>query len=154
MRSRVEAMISVRDNVILFDNAAMPRYSIRKVWKSLRPYQQRVSWWKILWKGVAIPRNRVITWLVVRGSINTKRKMLKWGFSGDLSCCLCQSGIEDRDHLYVHCSFSRQLFAALICRFLQMPRVQDWEGLLSFLIRKLGGLMEAAESGWLSGRRG
>ncbi|CAL1367519.1 unnamed protein product [Linum trigynum] len=147
LRSKVESLISVRSGALLIDNTIMPRYSIRKIWKLIRPCQQRVPWWTILWKGVTIPRNRIITWLLIRGSINTKRKMLKWGFSGDVSCCLCKIGIDDRDHLYVQCMFSRQMFAALFCRYLQMPMVRNWDELMAFLIRKLGGSTEAAESG-------
>lgn len=31
------------------------------------------------------------------------------GFDGDVKCVFCRSSIEDRDHLFFHCGFSKQI---------------------------------------------
>ncbi|CAL1380611.1 unnamed protein product [Linum trigynum] len=125
----------------------MTSFSIKRVCQLLRPAQQTVGWWKLVWKGKAIPRNRVITWLVIRGSINTKVKMQRWGYGGSLACCLCGVGVEDRDHIYGHCPFVRQLLESLFYRFMQIPTLERREDVLTLMVSKLGGAAETVETG-------
>jgi hypothetical protein len=36
----------------------------------------------------------------MRDALTTRRKLLIWGFQGDVKCIFCRHVIEDRDHLF------------------------------------------------------
>ncbi|CAL1401922.1 unnamed protein product [Linum trigynum] len=149
LRGKIAPFISTRESQLLLNNSSMPVFSIKCIWQLLRPVQQPVAWWKLVWKGKAVPRNRIITWLVVRGRINTKTKMQRWGYSGSLACDLCGAGVEDRDHLYALCPFAMKIFDALFFMFMQIPSLQRWEDMQDLIVSKFGGPSEAAETGRL-----
>ncbi|CAL1356365.1 unnamed protein product [Linum trigynum] len=149
LRGKIASFISSSGGELRFKNAPMPTYSIKRVWQTLRHVQQTVNWWKLVWKGKAIPRNRVITWLVIRGNINTKERMKRWGYSGGMECCLCGTGVEDRDHLYACCPFSRRVLESVFVKFMQIPVMQSWDEVVALIMSKLGGITEATETGKL-----
>lgn len=59
----------------------------------------------------AVPLNiRVCHWLVRRGRILTKDVLSnKRGWNGDMKCMFCEN-TETLDHLFINCSFIRQLW--------------------------------------------
>ncbi|CAI0393645.1 unnamed protein product [Linum tenue] len=64
-----------------------------------------------------------------------------------MSCCLCGSGVEDREHLFVHCLVSRQIYISLFGRVLRIPDVQSWSEEVDWIGSKLKKQTEMAEVG-------
>jgi len=54
--------------------------------------------------------SKLLTWLAMRDALSTGRKLLGWGFQGDVKCIFCRFGIEDRDHLFFSCGFSGRIW--------------------------------------------
>jgi hypothetical protein len=65
-----------------------------------------VSWWKLVWHQLAIPKQAFILWLAVNNKLSTGVCMLVCGFMSDTSCVFCRGGTESRDHLLFVCGFS------------------------------------------------
>ena len=66
-----------------------------------------------LWKGLVPPRVEIFVWLVCQGKLNTRAKLAKLQIinpSQDL-CPLCNEKSESVDHLFIHCSFSWQVWS-------------------------------------------
>ncbi|CAL1356631.1 unnamed protein product [Linum trigynum] len=73
--------------------------------------------------------------------------MQGWGYAGDMKCCLCDSGLKDRDHLFVHCRVSRQVHVSLFGRVLYIPHVQRWTEEVTWAVLKFKAQTELAEVG-------
>jgi hypothetical protein len=68
-------------------------------------------WIGVLWFGFLFPfLSKLLTWLAMRDALSTGRKLLGWGFQGDVKRIFCRFGIEDRDHLFFSCGFSGRIW--------------------------------------------
>ncbi|CAL1383523.1 unnamed protein product [Linum trigynum] len=94
-----------------WNGAVMTRFSIKTVWDSLRPRRETVPWASLVWKGPLIPKNSLITWLVIQDRITTLDKVKKWNPDVLDICPLCHSDPETRDHLFFSCSYVRTVWS-------------------------------------------
>ncbi|KAL9681412.1 hypothetical protein QQ045_013195 [Rhodiola kirilowii] len=60
----------------------------------------------------------------------TKDRLSKWGFPGASTCVLCNSGEESRDHLYLACSFAREVWKGAMRFFKVMLFPCRWDLLI------------------------
>jgi hypothetical protein len=67
-------------------------------WDSIRVKENVVNWWALVWFHFSILKQAFITWLAMNDALTTRRKLLIWGFQGDVKCIFCRHVIEDRDH--------------------------------------------------------
>jgi len=83
--------------------------------------------------------SKFVTWLAMRDALSTSRKLLCWGFQGDVKGVFCRHGIEDKDHLFFSCGFSSRIWYHVIelCCVLNPPicwdvvvslGLQEWMG--------------------------
>jgi len=89
-------------------------YSCSETWDKLRVRIPEVVWWKLVWFYQAIPKHSFLLWLACRDTIVTKHKMFSWGYIGDVNCLFCHGCMEDRDHLFFICSFSRRVWRVVM----------------------------------------
>jgi hypothetical protein len=75
---------------------------------------QVVSWWTLLWFDHTIPRHSFIGWLAMKNKLPT---MIHWGFNGDSKCVLCNTYVENRDHIFFLCSFTKRIWKNIMSRF-------------------------------------
>jgi hypothetical protein len=83
-------------------------YTCLETSNAVRVKMPQVDWWNLVWFPMAIHRHAFILWLVIRDSISTGERLLKWGFQGDVMCVFCRSNIEGRDHLFFQCGFDKK----------------------------------------------
>ncbi|XP_059454950.1 uncharacterized protein LOC132185154 [Corylus avellana] len=113
-------------------------YSNADTWEALRLKHPKVSWWRLVWLAMAIPKQAFLLWLAIRDSLATERKMLSWGYKGDVSCSFCLIRcIEDRDHLFFQCSFSRRIWKELLHLCRVDNEYVDWEDILKWGLLEL-----------------
>lgn len=76
--------------------------------KSFSLLKSTVSNLKKIWSGVVPPRIEVFTWLAILGKINSKEKLMRLNIipPDEAECVLCNSQIENPDHLLLQCPFS------------------------------------------------
>ncbi|CAL1413623.1 unnamed protein product [Linum trigynum] len=105
-------------------------YSTRRVWETLRHKAPKVPWYSLVWGKNCPPRCSLIVWLIVKKAIVTRDRLLRWGKINDASCQLCNSSIESREHLFVHCPYWKSLAEELKCAMLLRP---DWTQMLRMM---------------------
>ncbi|CAN1171980.1 LINE-1 retrotransposable element ORF2 protein [Linum perenne] len=121
------------DEEPLWNGNLMSRFSISKVWTSLRPVYPVVDWWEMVWKAPTIPRHSFICWLLMLDRLNTRDKLQKWGIPCSSICVLCNVFAESREHIFLSCIYSAQvrnaccfpggLSATCWADFIAVPRV-------------------------------
>lgn len=92
--------------VILKDGS----YSSSVSWDALREKQDLVGWYRLVWFPLAIPKHYFISWLAIKNALITGEKMLHWCFKGRQVVFFCRNSVEDRNHIFFQCSFSKRLW--------------------------------------------
>lgn len=75
-------------------------YNNADTWEAIRVKLPKVVWWKLIWFGLAIPKHFFILGLALRDSLITGRKMMNWGYKGDVNSPFCRGCIEEGSHLF------------------------------------------------------
>ncbi|CAN1241185.1 hypothetical protein LINPERPRIM_LOCUS4856 [Linum perenne] len=83
----------------------MDTYSVSKVWQSIRQKNSQVNWYIAVWKGPNIPKHSFISWLAATNNIVTNSDISHWGLVRDVNCLLCDKGIDELEHIFLHCSY-------------------------------------------------
>ncbi|XP_059295498.1 uncharacterized protein LOC132048831 [Lycium ferocissimum] len=93
-----------------------------KKFLELLPEYPRVAWKRMMYKNAARPKVVFTMWLQHQGKLLTTGRLEKWGITVDPICALCQAHLESRDHLFVECTFARQLWSTLLTWLQRQPR--------------------------------
>jgi hypothetical protein len=93
-----------------------------------------ISWYKIVWFPMAIPRHSFILWLVFKDALVTKLKMCGWGYGSDTLRRFCYGKQENVEHLFMHCSFSRRVWRSLMANCLIFNPIIKWEEVVRWSI--------------------
>ncbi|WZZ05910.1 hypothetical protein YC2023_091831 [Brassica napus] len=111
----------------------MERYETGKVYHYLRGHIPTVQWASAVWSSKGIPRQSFHTWLVVLDRLPTRDRLINWGLQVSPLCLLCNSTTESRNHLYLECPYSFELWslAAAKCR---LQPLRNWSALLNQMI--------------------
>ena len=71
-------------------------------------------WWHLyIWRWNAPLKIICFLWLALSGSILTWEALGKRGYIGPNICILCMNAAETVDHLFCHCTFSKQVWSLL-----------------------------------------
>ncbi|GLT66611.1 hypothetical protein SLA2020_389680 [Shorea laevis] len=75
--------------------------------------------------------------------------MLRWGFKGETNCVFCRNGLEDRNHLFFYCGFSKRIWRNSMakCNVADPPIL--WDEVLSMGIQHwMKKTLSASLAGW------
>ena len=75
-----------------------------------------MPWSVNIWGRLNIPRHRFIMWLTALQKLQTRAKLWKLKIISEQSCCICGCDIEDIQHLFFRCKYSRGC----------MDRIKTW----------------------------
>ncbi|VFQ84596.1 unnamed protein product [Cuscuta campestris] len=78
-----------------------------KVYDLFRVKANPKPWMSFMWHSTIPPKCSFTMWLALRRRLPTKANLEFLGLA--LDCTLCGQGLEDVDHLFFQCSFSRQV---------------------------------------------
>lgn len=111
-----------------------PRFSARSTWEDMRPSLPPQPETDIIWFKVAIPRNNFTMWVANMDKLPTRARLASWGPQLNISCCLCSAHEESRDHLFLSCDYSSEVWRFAIAN-LNPPRTRfcSWPELLSWI---------------------
>ncbi|CAL1380141.1 unnamed protein product [Linum trigynum] len=112
-RDYAENHLSVRHSEVYWDGQLMSKYSVKKVWESLRPKYDKVPWYGLVWKSLCTPRDKVLGWLIILNRISTLDKVQAWSPSVNNICPLCTAAPESRSHLFFDCPYSQKVLQAV-----------------------------------------
>ncbi|XP_074265928.1 uncharacterized protein LOC141588381 [Silene latifolia] len=85
----------------------------------IRTVRPKVEWSHLVWNHCAVPKHRVIAWLVYMNALNTRYKLKRIGVSDSSLCCICEQEEETVHHLFFDCAYSRKV----------MGGISEWLGL-------------------------
>ncbi|XP_010675656.2 uncharacterized protein LOC104891638 [Beta vulgaris subsp. vulgaris] len=66
-----------------------------------------------IWKGLVPLRIEIFVWFAIHGKLNTRDKLVRLGIipADNIFCAFCGEVAEDSNHLFTHCSFSREIWS-------------------------------------------
>lgn len=136
-----------RDDEVEWVLTADKKFSVKAVWNKLRRRNPIVSWANLLWHKDNIPRCSFINWLACRDRLRTKAKLCRWGVLDNNQCVLCAGNVEDRDHLFFQCSYSSNIWNAVLARFGLSSQCISWDAEVEQLGRWFQGRSLLARTG-------
>ncbi|KAL9663301.1 hypothetical protein QQ045_028141 [Rhodiola kirilowii] len=89
-------------------------FTVQDTYRTLITRRDEVDWHKLAWNRFNTPRASLNAVLVARDRILTKSRMRNMTMSVDPICVLCKVDEETRDHLFFHCSTSRDVLGKVI----------------------------------------
>ncbi|GKC11904.1 CASP-like protein 4A3 [Tanacetum coccineum] len=77
-------------------------FCVSLVWSSIRPRNDRVNWFAVVWFASCIPRHAFNLWLVVKQKLKTQDRVTWWDVLGSLPsvCPLCEVVPDSHNHLF------------------------------------------------------
>ncbi|CAN0889477.1 LINE-1 reverse transcriptase homolog [Linum grandiflorum] len=110
VRDRIGPFVSMAtEGEPLFNGKCMSKYSVGEVWAVIRNTNSKVPWYKLVWGEPTIPKHCFISWLAVNGKLVTNSMVAEWGVSVDVSCFLCDAGVDEAAHLFHGCTFGKKV---------------------------------------------
>ena len=109
-------------------------FSSSKTWQALRPRSQEKDWANLVWFKGAVPRNSFHMWVAHLNRLPTRQRLASWGVAPSPLCCICSIAIESRDHLFLSCAFSSEIWKLVFMRLSpSLHLFNTWSELLSWL---------------------
>ncbi|CAG7864551.1 unnamed protein product, partial [Brassica rapa] len=108
-------------------------FSSARTWEVLRPRSTSKAWSTTVWFKGAVPKQAFNMWLANLNRLPTRARLASWGLNINKCCCLCNVEDEVRDHLFLKCRFSSQIWSLALSRL--APRQSaffSWAELLSW----------------------
>lgn len=91
-------------------------YSSSQTREAIRPRETARSWAPIVWYKGAVPKQAFTMWLATLNRLPTRTRLASWGMNITRACCLCNCSDETREHLFLNCRFSLQIWAQAFAR--------------------------------------
>lgn len=101
-------------------------FSTKETWINLRAIGVQLSWPRAVWFSMATPRFAFIVWLAMQNRLSTMDRISMWNWGVDDTCVLCQRDAESRNHLFFKCSYSAQVWYALVKGIFRNEYSEDW----------------------------
>lgn len=99
---------SLREKTQLANFVATP-YTIKRGCDMMNEqiHDVKVTWDKIVWERMTLPKHRFIMWLAMLGKLRTKDVLWRIGVVNDQQCLLCNAQTEQIQHLFFECTYSK-----------------------------------------------
>ncbi|WZY76441.1 hypothetical protein YC2023_022825 [Brassica napus] len=107
-------------------------FSSSKTWSTIRERQQHCNWYNVVWFKGNTPKHAFHMWVAVNDRLPTRSRLAAWGMLTPTTCCLCMCADESRDHIFIECPFSKDLWRMMLQK-LSSPRLtfHSWTQLLN-----------------------
>lgn len=63
-----------------------------------------------IWKQVSPLKIKLFAWSLIKEKLQTRKRLNKFITTSDDKCPLCNSHMEYQDHLFLHCSYAKQVW--------------------------------------------
>lgn len=95
----------------------------------LRGRGEAIPWGEMIWVSQQCKRWSFITWLAAQDRLHTRARLFKWNAIQAQDCVLCGAEVEDRNHLWFECAYSRGV-VDIVMKWLgvtvRFPTIQGW----------------------------
>lgn len=111
-----------------------PTFTTSHTWSQLRQAGHIQRWAKVVWFKGHTPKQAFTFWVTHLNRLPTKSRLFSWGVSSNSLCCTCNLHSETRDHLFLHCDYSEQIWKIVLRRLGQSAFIfAEWTILISWL---------------------
>lgn len=100
----------------LVNDVPFEKFTAKSTWEDMRQRASIKSWTSHVWFKGSVPRHSFLMWLVHLDRLPTRARLASWGLNTPTSCCLCDDFVECRDHLFLTCSWSQELWRLTLSR--------------------------------------
>ncbi|XP_010424770.1 PREDICTED: uncharacterized protein LOC104709930 [Camelina sativa] len=131
-----ELKLDVKDVYLWANSNGDPqdRFSFADTWKVCKTPAPEVPWHKQVWFPGSIPKYSFMMWLACLDRMPTMSRLRNWGLVEDDTCILCEIYNETRDHLFLRCPYSYDLWRWCISRMqLHFMGFSTWDRLILWL---------------------
>lgn len=91
--------------------------------------------WKRVWGIETIPRHKVFLWRLLHKALPVRDELYKKGIRCPLMCPRCESGIENINHLFIHCDITKkEWFGSKLGINFQSSEISDFTDWLMYFI--------------------
>ncbi|KAE8682295.1 DNA polymerase eta, putative isoform 3 [Hibiscus syriacus] len=105
----------------------------KEIWEAVRERKSKVSWHKIIWFPMHVPKFSTIAWMAILDRLPTRERLSRMGVLNDTQCVLCNETVKTRNHLFADCSFAKNLWQAILnLTHLRKPQM-SWESMLEWV---------------------
>ncbi|XP_039019830.1 uncharacterized protein LOC120151446 [Hibiscus syriacus] len=104
---------------------------VKEIWDLIRSKGQNISWHKIIWFPLHIPKFSLIAWMALLNKLPTRDRLPRMGISTDGICVNCSNSNETRDHLFSHCSLATDLWNSILNLNGMKTTYLSWEDMVS-----------------------
>ncbi|XP_039060057.1 uncharacterized protein LOC120204024 [Hibiscus syriacus] len=110
------------------------------IWDNIRERKEKVSWHRLVWFPAHVPKFSLISWMSILDRLPTNDKLARFGMVADNVCGLCEIGMKSRNHLFLECSYAREVWGAIMhsCG-LQQSELHCWEDNLRWMVMNMKG---------------
>ncbi|XP_042497664.1 uncharacterized protein LOC122076435 [Macadamia integrifolia] len=88
-------------------------FSSKSAWEDIRLKKPNVPWASLIWCKKQLPQISTLTWRVIHGTMPTDDAVKKRSVTLASKCELCKTDEETMGHIFLHCSFSREIWGLL-----------------------------------------
>ncbi|XP_020881671.1 uncharacterized protein LOC110228436, partial [Arabidopsis lyrata subsp. lyrata] len=107
------------------------KFPTAETWDSLRLKAPAKAWSSSVWYKGATPKHAFNMWLAQLDRLPTRDRLISWGMPISPACCICSQFAESRDHLFLRCVFSEQIWKLILLRLNLSPcTFYTWSSLL------------------------
>ena len=92
------------------DDSALQTYTAKHTWEAIRHRGTEQSWTDSVWYKGFIPSHAFMMWLAHLDRLPTRARTSAWGDQTLDKCCICNTYRETRDHLFLRCGYSEQIW--------------------------------------------
>ena len=101
-------------------------FSSKKTWLQLRNFSSSCEWSRGIWFSQSTPKYSFLVWVALRNRLQTCDRMQTWNGLVNPVCVLCNEANETCSHLFFSCSFSKQIWKALVGGILHGGFTTEW----------------------------
>ncbi|KAH0686277.1 hypothetical protein KY289_017035 [Solanum tuberosum] len=136
----IRKIIATRNTLEHTQTMHLRTVSIKVIYQKLLGDNLRVNWKCLMFTNNARPRARFTMWLQLQNILQTTDRLQAWGMDMDQSCKLCKQQLESRDHIYVQCLFTQQVWERIM-KWLtwQWNSTTTWDDHLTWCIIRAKG---------------
>ncbi|XP_009113229.1 uncharacterized protein LOC103838534 [Brassica rapa] len=115
-------------------NYPLKVFNSQATWEVLRPRQAAQPWHDIVWFKGAVPKHAISMWIVNYDRLSTRARLVSWGLSIPVSCPFCTNFPETRDHLFLSCQYTNDVWAHVFTKCNPPSQMfANWAELLSWI---------------------
>ncbi|XP_039044051.1 uncharacterized protein LOC120183417 [Hibiscus syriacus] len=119
--------------------SSLHRVKAAWIWGEIRVKYLVVSWYKLIWFPLHVPKHAINAWFVILDRLSTLDKLLRMNLTVDPCCPICGFDSESRDHLFFICSLSCEVRTQIWCLCGLRRNALDWTSTLAWAYAGLKG---------------